>query len=65
MHVDPQLPAYSSEVRFYREVLKISWEFGSDLRARGVLVPDAQLDDGRLLFLLTPERLEQAKNKFS
>ena len=48
MHVDSELPMFSSEVRYYREVLRISWEFGSDLRARGVLTPDAQLDDGRL-----------------
>ena len=59
---DSQLPRYATAVRFYREVLAISWEFGSHLRKQGVLVPDAQTDDGRALFLLTPEKVEKARN---
>jgi hypothetical protein len=62
VHHDPELPMFSSEVRFFREILKISWEYGTHLRALGVLVPDAVLDTGGLLYLLTPEKLEQARN---
>jgi hypothetical protein len=61
--LDSELPMYASEVRYYHEVLAISWEFGSALRDRGLLVPDATSDDGRLLFLLTPEKLGQARNQ--
>jgi hypothetical protein len=61
VHLD-ELPTYATEVRYYREVLAISWEFGSHLRSLGVLVPDAQLDDGRVLFQLTPEKLDAARN---
>ena len=58
---DSELPMYASEVRFYREVLAISWEFGSHLRSLGALVPDAILDTGGVLFLLTPERIREAE----
>ena len=60
---DPELPMFATEVRFYREVLAISWEFGSHLRRRGALIPDAVLDDGRALFLLTAEKLGSARNQ--
>ena len=51
---------YASEVRFYREVLAISWEFGSQLRLADLLVPDAQLDTGGVLFLLKPAKIREA-----
>jgi hypothetical protein len=47
---DSELPMFASEVRYYREVLAISWEFGTHLRKLGALVPDAQTDTGGLLF---------------
>lgn len=58
--IDPELPMFASEVRFYREVLAISWEFGSHLRSLGALVPDAILDTGGVLYLLTPEKVREA-----
>jgi hypothetical protein len=60
---DLKLPVFISEVRYYRLALAISWEFGAHLRRLGALVPDAMTDDGRALFLLTPERLEAAQNQ--
>jgi hypothetical protein len=51
---------YSTETRFYRSILNISFEFGTYLRKLGVLTPDAQTDDGRMLFLLTPEKVREA-----
>jgi hypothetical protein len=56
---------YATETRFYREVLAISFEFGSHLRKLGLLTPDAQLDTGGVLFLLTPEKIREALAKFS
>jgi hypothetical protein len=53
---------FSTETRYYRSVLGISWEFGEALRARGLLVPDAQLDDGRVLFALSLEKIEAARS---
>jgi hypothetical protein len=52
---------FTSETRFYRSVLGISWEFGSHLRKTGVLCPDAVLDGEQALYLLTPEKLEAAR----
>jgi hypothetical protein len=34
---------FENETKFYREILGISYEFGSRLKARGVLVPDDEL----------------------
>ena len=56
---------YASEVRFYREVLAISWEFGSQLRSLGALVPDAILDTGGVIYELTPEKLAKAHRAVS
>ena len=53
---------FMSEVRFFRRLLAISWEFGTALRKQGVLVPDAILDTGGVLYQLTPEKLEKARN---
>jgi hypothetical protein len=51
---------YASEVRFYREILAISWEYGSHLRSIGVLTPHAQTDRGQALYLLTAESVTAA-----
>jgi hypothetical protein len=53
------LPLYVGETRYYRRILHISWEYGSKLRRTGILRPDAQLEDGRVLYLLSPETLAQ------
>ena len=57
---DAQLPMYATGTRFYREVLAISFEFGSHLRKLGLLTPDAILDTGGVLYLLTPEKIREA-----
>lgn len=59
--IDPELPMYATEVRFYREVLAISWEFGSHLRRLGALIPDAVLEGERFLYRLSPETIAQNK----
>jgi hypothetical protein len=61
VHFDPELPMFSSEVRYYREILRVSCQFGSHLRTLGALVPDAILDTGGVLFLLTPEKVREAE----
>jgi hypothetical protein len=53
---------FMSEVRFFRRLLAISWEFGTALRKQGILVPDAILDTGGVLYQLTPEKLERARS---
>lgn len=51
MH-ESELPMYASETRYFREILGISWEFGSHLRRIGLLRPDAACSDGTSLYLL-------------
>jgi hypothetical protein len=42
---------FANETKFYRQYLRISYEFGSHLRKAGFLEPDAAMEDGRPLFL--------------
>jgi hypothetical protein len=63
--VNEELPTYATEVRFYRGVLKVAYETGSRLRKLGVLTPDAVCDDGRPLFLLSPESIQNARQRIS
>ena len=56
------VPQYVGETRFYRKYLGISYEFGSFLRKRGVLSIDAQMQDGRPLFLTDLESVERHKS---
>jgi hypothetical protein len=51
------METFENETKFYREVLGISYEFGSRLRAAGVLKPDAEMADGRPLFSVSQEAL--------
>jgi hypothetical protein len=48
-----------------RGVLKVAYETGSRLRKLGVLIPDAVCDDGRPLFLLSPEPIQNARQRIS
>jgi hypothetical protein len=59
------LPAYASEVRFYRDVLGIAYETGSKLRKLGVLTPDPVCDDERPIFLLSPESIQTAEARIN
>jgi hypothetical protein len=43
---------YANETKFYRVHLRISYEFGAQLRRIKVIKPDAEMEDGRPLFLL-------------
>ena len=54
-------PTYLGEVKFYRDVLKISYESGTKWRQLGVIRADALMDDGRPIFLLSPEAIQAAK----
>ena len=56
---------YTSEVRFYRKSLGISYEYGSHLRKIGVLMPDALVDGSRPLFLISAESLEQHRYRIA
>ena len=60
-----ELPVYATEVRFYRDVLGVAYETGSRLCKLGVLTPDAICDDGRPLFLLSPESIQSARQRIS
>jgi hypothetical protein len=55
--MDPNLPAFSTEVRFYSK-LGIGYRFGSRLLRLEVLKPDADLD-GRPIFLNDIQSLER------
>jgi hypothetical protein len=56
---------YQTEVAFYRRTLRISYELGSRLRANGILVPDAKIDDGRPLYSLEAAAVERHKEALS
>ena len=51
------MTVYVGEVEFYRNTLGISYELGSRLRRIGVLVADAEMKDGRPLFLLSDQSI--------
>jgi hypothetical protein len=52
---------FVGDTEFYRSTLGISYELGSRLRRLGVLVADAEMKDGRPLFLLEAESIERHK----
>jgi hypothetical protein len=52
---------YCAETRYYRQILSISYEYGSELRRRGILSPDALMDDGRPLYSLAEADIERAQ----
>jgi hypothetical protein len=52
-------------VKFFRDILKISYETGRRLRSRGILVPDAFTSDGRALYLVNPQSLQRAREQIS
>ena len=60
-----ELPVYATEVRCYRDILKIASETGSRLRKLVVLTSDAECDDRRPLFLLCAESVTQAKTRIA
>ncbi len=49
---------FESEVKFYREVLRISYELGSRLLKEGILNADARMADGRPLFSISEKALK-------
>jgi hypothetical protein len=61
--VDEQPLIFALPVAYFRDALGVSYETGRDLLRRNVLVPDAVLDDGRPLFLLSPESIEKARRR--
>jgi hypothetical protein len=54
---------YASGVRFYREILGVSYEYGRHLREIGVLKPDAMIDGERPVFFCDPESVERHKQR--
>jgi hypothetical protein len=52
---------YASGVRFYREILGISYEWGRHLREIGILKPDAMVDGERPVFFCDIESVERHK----
>jgi hypothetical protein len=60
-----ELRVYSTEVKYYRDVLGFSYETGSRLRKLGILTPDAECSDGRPLFRLTPASIQTARERIS
>jgi hypothetical protein len=57
-----ELPRYCPEVRFYRKI-GISYGYGSKLLDRGVIEPDAKMDNDAPLFLSDPVNLERHRQK--
>ena len=58
MH-ESELPMYASETRYFREILHISWEYGTHLRKIGLLRPDAMCSDGTSLNLLDSAAIDR------
>ena len=54
---------YEFEVRYFRTVLRISYESGRRLRVRGVITPDAFTSDGRALYLTDPGPVRQVQER--
>ena len=54
---------FSNETRFYRAILGISYEFGSELKRKEILEPDAVMDDGRLIYSMSQEAIERHQKK--
>jgi hypothetical protein len=59
------LPVYATPVRYFRSCLGVSYQFGMRLAKLGVLKPDAELDDGRPIYLLDWESIRQARGRIS
>jgi hypothetical protein len=49
---------FCGETKFYRAILGISYEFGSELKRKGILEPDAVMDDGRPIYSMSQEAIE-------
>ena len=58
-------PIFAFEVKYFRDILRISYECGRRMRVRGILTPDAYMSDGRPLYLTDPESIRQAKERIS
>jgi hypothetical protein len=59
------VPVYTTPVKFFRNVLGISYQFGIRLAKMGVLKPDATLDDGRPIYLLEQNSIRQAQERIA
>ena len=53
------LPTYIPAVRYFRTVLKLSYEAAHRALVAGVIEPDAQLDSGAPLFSSNPESIQK------
>lgn len=60
-----ELLVFAIEVRFYRSILRISYETGSRLSQLGVLESDATLGSGRPLFRISPESIQNARERIN
>ena len=56
---------YANETKFYRQYLRISYEFGSHLRKVGALSVDSMMDDDRPLFLLSDEAISRRREEIN
>jgi hypothetical protein len=54
-----ELPTYIPAVRYYRTVLKLSYETAHRALMAGVIEPDARLDTGSPLFSASPEAIQK------
>ena len=54
-----ELPTYIPAVRYFRTVLKLSYETAHRALAAGVICADAQLDSGSPLFSSDPEAIQR------
>jgi hypothetical protein len=59
------LPVYTTPVRYFRSCLGVSYQFGMRLAKLGVLEPDAELDDGRPIYLLDSESIRKAQERIA
>ena len=59
------MTVYVNETEFYRQVLGISYELGAKLRRLHVLTPDAEMKDGRPLFILSAESISAHEDEIN
>jgi hypothetical protein len=63
--MDAATPIFEFEVRYFRNILKISYETGCRMRSRGILTPDAFTCDNRSLYLVSPKSIQKAKERIN
>lgn len=63
--MDTAPPVFEFEVRYFRNVLRVSYETGRRLREREILKPDAFTADGRALYRIDAASVKDARERIN